>query len=57
MKSPTKTGKALDKSKEYGIKVVVRGNCMVCGKKLSEGLFLCKECQSKTERSNHVDNS
>lgn len=29
--------------KEY----VTRGNCMMCGKKLDEGLFFCKECEAK----------
>ena len=27
--------------------VVTRGNCMICGKELTEGLFLCKECEDK----------
>ena len=33
--------------KEYEAKVITRGNCMICGKELTEGLFLCKECENK----------
>lgn len=33
--------------KEYEAKVITRGNCMMCGKELTEGLFLCKECEAK----------
>lgn len=33
--------------KEYEAKVITRGNCMMCGKELTEGLFFCKECESK----------
>ena len=32
---------------EYEVEVVTRGNCMMCGKELTEGLFFCKECESK----------
>ena len=28
-------------------KVINRGNCMMCGKKLTEGIFFCKDCESK----------
>ena len=33
--------------KDYEVEVVTRGNCMVCGKELTEGLFFCKECEAK----------
>lgn len=33
--------------KEYEAKVITRGNCMMCGKELTEGLFFCKECGDK----------
>ena len=31
--------------------VITRGNCMMCGKELTEdeGLFFCKECVAKAE--------
>lgn len=34
-------------NKEYGVKVINRGNCVLCGKKLTEGLLFCKECEAK----------
>lgn len=27
--------------------MINRGNCMLCGKRLTEGLFFCKECEEK----------
>jgi hypothetical protein len=33
--------------KEYEAEVITRGNCMMCGKELTEGLFFCKECEDK----------
>lgn len=30
--------------------VVTRGNCMMCGKELTDGLFICKECGDKINR-------
>ena len=33
--------------KEYNAKVITRGNCMMCGKELTEGLFFCKKCEDK----------
>lgn len=35
-------------------KVVVRGNCMLCGKELAEdeGIFFCKNCQDKIRNEN-----
>lgn len=30
---------------KYEAKVITRGNCMMCGKELDEGLFFCKECE------------
>lgn len=32
---------------EDEVEVVTRGNCMICGKELTEGLFFCKECEDK----------
>lgn len=37
-------------NKEYGVKVINRGNCIMCGKKLTEGLFFCKECEAKDRK-------
>lgn len=28
--------------------MITRGNCMLCGKELTEGLFFCKECEDKS---------
>lgn len=36
--------------KEYEAKIITRGNCMICGKELTEGLFLCKECGEKANK-------
>lgn len=38
-----------NKKDKYGIKVINRGKCMLCGKELTEGLFFCKECEAKAE--------
>ena len=38
----------------YEAEVITRGNCMMCGKELTEGLFLCKECGEKA-RINELD--
>lgn len=35
----------VEADKKYEVKVITRGNCMMCGKELTEGLFLCKECE------------
>lgn len=32
---------------KYEAKAITRGNCMMCGKELTEGLFFCKECEDK----------
>ena len=32
---------------KYEAKAITRGNCMMCGKELTEGLFFCKECEGK----------
>ena len=37
----------IEADKEYEVEIITRGNCMMCGKKLDEGLFFCKECESK----------
>ena len=34
---------------KYEAEVITRGNCMMCGKELTEGLFFCKECEEKGE--------
>lgn len=31
----------------YDVKAITRGNCMACGKELTEGVFFCKECEEK----------
>lgn len=36
--------------KEYQTEVVTAGNCMICGKELDEGLFICKECEARAEK-------
>ena len=36
-------------SDKYVLKAVTRGNCMMCGKELTEGIFFCKECERKGE--------
>lgn len=36
--------------KEYEAKIITRGNCMICGKELTEGLFICKECGDKANK-------
>lgn len=36
-----------EKLPKYEAKVITRGNCMMCGKELTEGLFFCKECEEK----------
>ena len=33
--------------KKYEVKVITRGNCIICGKELIDGLFICKECENK----------
>lgn len=30
--------------------IITRGNCMFCGKELTEGLFFCKECREKARK-------
>ena len=36
-----------DTEKKYEAKAITRGNCMICGKELTDGLFFCKECEDK----------
>lgn len=38
----------IEADREYEVKVIARGNCMICGKELTEGLFFCKECGAKS---------
>lgn len=37
----------VEADKDYEVKVITRGNCRVCGKELTEGLFFCKKCKAK----------
>ena len=37
----------IEADKEYEVEVVTHGNCVMCGKELTEGLFFCKECENK----------
>jgi len=37
----------IEADKEYDVKAITRGNCMACGKELTEGVFFCKECEEK----------
>lgn len=39
----------IEADKQYEAEVITRGNCMMCGKELTEGLFFCKECEAKAE--------
>ena len=41
------TDTIIEADKQYKTEVITRGNCMICGKALTEGLFLCKECGDK----------
>lgn len=34
----------IEADSKYEAKAITRGNCMMCGKELTEGLFFCKEC-------------
>ena len=45
----------IEADKEYEAKVITRGNCMICGKELSEGegIFFCKECEDKVRDKNN----
>lgn len=47
--------KAESEDKEYEVKVITRGNCMMCGKELTEGLFLCKECGEKANKESEEE--
>lgn len=40
----------IEADKEYEAKVITRGNCMMCGKELTDGLFFCKECEDKENK-------
>ena len=39
-----------EEQKEYEAEIITRGNCMICGKELTEGLFICKECEDKANK-------
>ena len=39
----------IEADKKYEVEIITRGNCMMCGKELTEGLFFCKECEEKGE--------
>ena len=36
---------------KYGLKIINYGNCMLCGKKLTDNLFFCRECEEKNRKS------
>jgi len=36
---------------KYNFEIVNRGNCMMCGKELKEGLFFCRECEEKIQKT------
>ena len=40
----------IEADKEYEVEIITRGNCMICGKELDEGLFFCKECEEKDRK-------
>ena len=42
----------IEADKKYEVEIITRGNCMMCGKELDEGLFFCKECEGKVEGEN-----
>lgn len=44
-----------EEDKEYEVKVITRGNCMMCGKELTEGLFICKECGEKANKESEKE--
>lgn len=46
-----KVNDVLYTEKKNKAKVITRGNCMICGKELTEGLFFCKECENKSEQT------
>lgn len=35
---------------KYGLKVINYGNCMLCGKKLTDRLFFCKDCEERNRK-------
>jgi len=35
---------------KYGLKVINYGNCMLCGKELTDSLFFCRECEEKNRK-------
>ena len=43
------TSKIIEADKKRKVEIITRGNCMMCGKELDEGLFFCKECEAKSE--------
>lgn len=45
----------IEADKEYKAEVITRGNCMMCGKELTEGLFLCKECGDKVNKESEEE--
>lgn len=36
---------------KYGLKVINYGNCILCGKELTDNLFFCRECEEKNRKS------
>lgn len=45
----------IEADKEYEVEVITQGNCMMCGKELTEGLFFCKECEAKDNKVESED--
>lgn len=39
--------RVLIKPPKYEAEIITRGNCMICGKKLTDGMCLCEECREK----------
>lgn len=54
---PNKSEIPTGSNAKYEAKVITRGNCMMCGRKLTEGLFFCKECEAESEDKNEINNN
>ena len=40
---------------DCAFKIVVKGNCLACGREIdSENIFLCKECQKKQKSRKEI---
>lgn len=49
--------RVLIKPPKYEAEIITRGNCMMCGKKLTDGIFFAKECREKAESEVNNDNN